>query len=73
MVTDCDHLLEVTICDLKPPASPTQSQRATETLRSQIATASKRNCALPPHAFTEHGEIMAASVLNTPLAIETIT
>ena len=23
-----------------------------------------------PHAFTEHGAIMAASVLNTPLAVE---
>ncbi|HLD63454.1 MAG TPA: ORF6N domain-containing protein [Candidatus Peribacteraceae bacterium] len=26
--------------------------------------------AILPHAFTEHGAVMAASVLNTPLAIE---
>jgi hypothetical protein len=41
-----------------------------EAMRSQIATASKRNVRYPPFAFTEHGAIMAASVLNTPRAIE---
>jgi hypothetical protein len=24
---------------------------------------------LPPHAFTEHGAVMLASVLNSPLAV----
>jgi hypothetical protein len=41
-----------------------------DTLRSQIATASKRNVRYLPYAFTEHGVIMAASVLNTKRAIE---
>jgi hypothetical protein len=39
-------------------------------MRSQIATASKRNVRYLPFAFTEHGVIMAASVLNTPRAID---
>jgi hypothetical protein len=39
-------------------------------MRSQIVTASKRNVRYVPNAFTEHGAIMAASVLNTPRAIE---
>lgn len=44
-----------------------------ETLnRSQIATGSSkhRDTRFPPFAFTEHGAIMAASVLNTPHAVE---
>ena len=40
-------------------------------MRSQIVTASKRNVRYLPYAFTEHGAIMAASVLNTPRAIDT--
>jgi len=39
-------------------------------MRSQFATASKRNVGHRPFAFTEHGAIMAASVLNSPQAIE---
>jgi ribosomal protein S13 len=39
-------------------------------IRSQIATASKRNIRYLPYAFTEHGVIMAASILNTQRAIE---
>jgi hypothetical protein len=40
--------------------------------RSQIATASRRfrNLRFPPIAFTEHGAIMAATVLNSPRAVE---
>jgi hypothetical protein len=40
--------------------------------RSQIATGSQRhrNLSVPPNAFTEHGAIMAATVLNSPRAIE---
>src|SRR2546423_1255422 len=34
-------------------------------MRSQIATASKRNLSLPPFAFTEHGALMAANILNS--------
>jgi len=45
-------------------------------LMSQIATSKKGKMGRggtrkPPLAFTEHGAIMAASVLNTPRAIET--
>jgi len=39
-------------------------------MRSQIATASKRNIRYRPRAFTEHGAFMAASILNTPRAID---
>lgn len=37
-------------------------------MRSQFATASKRNVRFLPYAFTEHGAIMAANVLNSPRA-----
>ncbi len=40
--------------------------------RSQNATASSRyrNLRFPPLAFTEHGAIMAATILNSPRAVE---
>ena len=40
--------------------------------RSQIATGSQRHRdpRYPPYAFTEHGAIMAAMVLNSALAVE---
>ena len=37
---------------------------------SQIVTASKRNIRFLPYVFTEHGVVMAASVLNSPRAVE---
>ena len=39
-------------------------------MRSQIVTSSRRNFRRMPVAFTEHGAIMLASVLNSPIAIE---
>ena len=41
-------------------------------LRSQIVTSSKKHGGrrYPPYAFTEHGAIMAATVLNSPQAVE---
>ena len=42
----------------------------TASMRSQFATASKRNIGHRPFAFTEHGAIMAASVLSSPKAVE---
>ncbi len=39
-------------------------------MRSQFATALKRNVRHCPYAFTEHGAIMAANVLNSPSAVE---
>ena len=40
--------------------------------RSQFATGSQkyRDPRFPPYAFTEHGTIMAATVLNSPRAVE---
>jgi hypothetical protein len=38
-------------------------------MRSQIATASKRNLRYLPDAFTEHGALMAANILNSPRAV----
>lgn len=49
-----------------------RSQFATSTNRSQFATGSQkhRDPRFPPWAFTEHGAIMAANVLNSPQAIQ---
>lgn len=49
------------------------SKSETEALnRSQIAAGSQRHRdpRFPPFAFTEHGALMAAMVLNSPLAVE---
>jgi phage regulator Rha-like protein len=48
------------------------TQREFSNLRSQIATSSSEHGGrrTAPYAFTEHGAIMAASVLNSPRAIE---
>ena len=40
-----------------------------ELMRLQNATASRRNVRYRPFVFTEHGSVMAASVLNTPIAV----
>lgn len=39
-------------------------------MRSQIVTASRRNLRYPPYAFTEHGVLMLANILNSERAIE---
>lgn len=39
-------------------------------MRSQIVTSSRRNLRRAPIAFTEHGAIMLASILNSPIAVE---
>jgi hypothetical protein len=44
-------------------------QIGTGSNRSQIVTASKRNVRFTPYVFTEHGAIMAATVLNSPRAV----
>lgn len=41
-----------------------------EVMRSHFATASRRNVRHLPFAFTEHGAIMLATVLNSPVAVE---
>lgn len=52
-----------------------RSQSVTAThapMRSQVVTASRarRNRRFAPYVFTEHGSIMAATVLNSPRAVE---
>jgi hypothetical protein len=46
------------------------TQQEMEMMRSQIVTASKRNIRYLPYVFTEHGAVMLASLLNSPVAIE---
>ena len=41
-----------------------------ETLRSQIATSKRGGRRYLPYAFTEHGAIMAANILNSSRAIQ---
>jgi hypothetical protein len=56
-----------------PSWSCVASGSETEVLnRSQFVTGSQkhRDPRFPPFAFTEHGAIMAASVLNSPRAVE---
>ncbi|MBA2585989.1 MAG: ORF6N domain-containing protein [Chthoniobacterales bacterium] len=39
-------------------------------MRSQNVTASKRNIRYRPYAFTEHGALQAANILNSPRAVQ---
>ena len=69
-----DFLLQVTLEEVEE-AQRSRSQIATAWYagtpkRSQFATASKRNIRHRPYAFTEHGAIMAANVLNSPRAVQ---
>jgi hypothetical protein len=48
----------------------TASSTADKAMRSQFVTASKRNVRHPPFAFTEHGALMAANLLNSPQATQ---
>ena len=50
--------------------SVTGSPQKPGTMRSQIVTASKRNLMHLPYAFTEHGALMAATILNSPQAVQ---
>lgn len=43
---------------------------ATTRMRSQTVTASKRNVRYLPYAFTEHGALMAANILNSARAVQ---
>jgi hypothetical protein len=47
-----------------------RSQIGTSSLRSQFATSNKGGRRYRPWAFTEHGAIMLASVLNSEIAVE---
>lgn len=66
-----DFMFQLTAEEAEEVRSQTvTTSGAIQAMRSQIATASRRNVRYLPYAFTEHGAIMAASVLNTPRAIE---
>ena len=43
---------------------------AKEAMRCQFVTASRRNVRFRPHAFTEHGALMAANILSSRRAVE---
>jgi hypothetical protein len=51
----------------------TASAAAEALNRSQLVTGSQkhRDPRFPPYAFTEHGAMMAAMILNSPRAVET--
>ena len=68
-----DFLFQLTADEVES-LSPMRSQFATasetpKTIRSQNATAYKRNVRFLPYAFTENGAVMAANVLNSPEAV----
>jgi len=69
-----DFLFQVTREEVgEAPRSRSQiatASHASPPKRSQIATASKRNIRHRPYAFTEHGAIMAANVLNSARAVQ---
>jgi hypothetical protein len=62
------QLTAAEIEELQSRCATTSSERGT--MRCQFGTASKRNVRFLPYAFTEHGAIMAANVLNSPRAIQ---
>lgn len=44
--------------------------RALDGMRSQIVTSTRRNLRYQPFAFTEHGALMAANILNSQQAVK---
>jgi hypothetical protein len=69
-----DRFPEDFVFQLKPDEwAALRSQIATLTIdgsmRSQFATASKRNIRYLPVVFTEHGALMAANILNSSRAV----
>ena len=65
-----DFMFRLTLQDIMDFNSRAASGGESD-MRSQIVTASpKRNIRYLPYAFTKHGAIMAAMVLNSPLAVQ---
>jgi hypothetical protein len=66
-----DFMFRLTHEELKNLNSefPSTKFQATGAMRSQFVTASKRNIRFLPLAFTEHGALMAANVLNSGTAV----
>ncbi len=65
-----DFAFQLTTKEAKHLRSQILTSNAVGLMRSQIATASKRNVRHLPYAFTEHGAIMAANVLNSRQAVK---
>lgn len=64
-----DFMFQTTGDDLNAISSQIATLN-TSNLKSQIATSSWGGRRKPPFAFTEHGAIMAATVLNSPQAVK---
>jgi phage regulator Rha-like protein len=65
-----DFMFRLTKKDLESLILQNETSNNLSDMRSQIVTASKRNIRFLPFAFTEHGAIMAANVLNSPRAVQ---
>jgi hypothetical protein len=68
-----DFLLQLTAREhttLMRSQAVTASAKTSSAMRSRAVTASKRNLRHRPFAFTEHGAIMAANILNSPSAVQ---
>ncbi|OHC61615.1 MAG: DNA-binding protein [Rhodocyclales bacterium GWA2_65_19] len=68
-----DFMFQLTVEEHDSLRSQTVTLDADEPLRSQIVTSKTgrgRHRKYLPYVFTEHGAIMAASVLNAPRAVE---
>jgi cell division septum initiation protein DivIVA len=65
-----DFMFQLTEKETASMRSQIVTASDSDAVRSQNATASKRNVRYLPYAFTEHGVIMAASVLNSQRAID---
>lgn len=65
-----DFLFEPTQAEYQTLIARVAAPKRASTMRSQIVTASKRNVRYLPFAFTEHGAIMAANILNSKRAVQ---
>lgn len=65
-----DFRFQLSSEDLTTIQAQLDSTALPDVIRSQFATASKRNARFLPYVFTEHGTLMAANVLNSPQAIQ---
>lgn len=65
-----DFMFQLTDSEANAMRSQIVTASNPNVIRSQNATASKRNIRYLPYAFTEHGVIMAASVLNSQRAVD---
>ncbi|MBA4387711.1 MAG: DNA-binding protein [Verrucomicrobia bacterium] len=66
-----DFMFQLTYKDLAEIQLQHAADKDDDSMRSQIVTAwQKRNTRFVPYAFTEHGAIMAATVLDSPRAVQ---